>query len=75
MLIIIDNCTNRNKMKIDDFLVSSLGKRGVCRHLNIPRRVENPVYKFVDDSERILYDVSLDNFKKCREDGRNSCLI
>jgi 6-phosphofructokinase 1 len=32
--------------------------------------VDNPVYKFVDDKERILYDVSLDNFKKCKESGK-----
>lgn len=56
-------------MKYEDFIVSSLGKRGVVSPLKHTRRVENPVYKFVDDNERILYDVSLNNFKKCRETG------
>jgi 6-phosphofructokinase 1 len=56
-------------MKYEDFLVSSLGKGGVVSPLKYKRRVENPVYKFVDDNERILYDVSLDNFKKCHETG------
>jgi 6-phosphofructokinase 1 len=56
-------------MKYEDFLVSSLGKRGVVSPLKHTRRVDNPVYKFVDDSERILYDVSLDNFRKCHETG------
>jgi 6-phosphofructokinase 1 len=56
-------------MKYEDFLVSSLGKGGVVSPLKHTRRVENPVYKFVDDSERILYDVSLDNFKKCITTG------
>jgi hypothetical protein len=51
-------------MKYEDFLVSSLGKCGVVSPLKHTRRVDNPVYKFVDDRERILYDVSLDNFKK-----------
>ena len=37
--------------------------------LKIIRRADSPVYKFVDDSERILYDVSLENFNKCRETG------
>ena len=56
-------------MKYEDFLVSSLGKGGVVSPLKHTRRVDNPVYKFVDDRERILYDVSLDNFKKCKESG------
>jgi 6-phosphofructokinase 1 len=56
-------------MKYEDFLVSSLGKGGVVSPLKHTRRVDNPVYKFVDDNERILYDVSLDNFKKCKETG------
>ena len=56
-------------MKYEDFLVSSLGKGGVISPLKHTRRIENPVYKFVDDNERILYDVSLDNHKKCVETG------
>jgi len=56
-------------MKYEDFLVSSLGKGGVISPLKHTRRIENPVYKFVNDTERILYDVSLDNFKKCRDTG------
>jgi len=51
-------------MKYEDFLVSSLGKGGVVSPLKHTRCIENPVYKFVDDTERILYDVSLHNFKK-----------
>jgi 6-phosphofructokinase 1 len=56
-------------MKYEDFLVSSLGKCGVSSPLKRTHRVENPIYNFVDDSERILYDVSLENFNKCRETG------
>ena len=58
-------------MKYEDFLVSSLGKSNVVSPLKQKRRIDNPVYKFVDDNERILYDVSLDNFKKCSETGEN----
>jgi 6-phosphofructokinase 1 len=54
-------------MKPEDFLVSSLGKRGVVSPLKQSRRVDNPVYKFVNDSERILYDASIDNFNQCLE--------
>ncbi len=56
-------------MKFEDFLVTSLGKRGVVSPLKHKRHADNPVYKFVDDSERILYDVSLENFNRCRETG------
>jgi 6-phosphofructokinase 1 len=56
-------------MKYEDFLVSSLGKGSVISPLKHSRQIENPVYKFVDDNERILYDVSLDNYKKCQETG------
>jgi len=56
-------------MKYEDFLVSTLGKGGVVSPLKHTRRVENPVYKFVDENERILYDVSLGNFKNCHESG------
>jgi 6-phosphofructokinase 1 len=58
-------------MKYEDFLVSSLGKGGVVSPLMHTRRAENPVYKFVDDSERILYDVSLENFRICGETGES----
>src|SRR5512133_3380565 len=56
-------------MKYEDFLVSSLGKGGVVSPLKHTRRVDSPVYNFVDENERILYDVSLDNFKNCHETG------
>jgi 6-phosphofructokinase 1 len=56
-------------MKYEDFLVSTLGKGGVISPLRHTHRPENPVYKFVDDSERILYDVSLEYFRKCHETG------
>jgi 6-phosphofructokinase 1 len=56
-------------MKFEDFLVSTLGKRGIPSPLKHTRRVDNPVYKFVNDGDRILYDVSLENFKKCSESG------
>jgi len=56
-------------MKYEDFLVTSLGKGGVVSPLKHTKRADSPVYKFVDDSERILCDVSLENFNKCRETG------
>ncbi|MCX6325597.1 MAG: ATP-dependent 6-phosphofructokinase [Bacteroidia bacterium] len=56
-------------MKYEDFLVTSLGKAGVVSPLKHTKRTDSPVYNFVDDSERILYDVSLENFNICRETG------
>ena len=56
-------------MKNEDFLVTSLGKGGVVSPLKNTQRADSPVYKFVDDSERILYDASLENFNTCKETG------
>jgi len=56
-------------MKYEDFLVTSLGKGGVASPLKNTQRADSSVYKFVDDSERILYDVSLENFTRCKETG------
>jgi 6-phosphofructokinase 1 len=56
-------------MKYEDFFVTSLGKGGVVSPLKHTQRAESPVYKFVDDSERILYDASLENFNRCKDTG------
>jgi 6-phosphofructokinase 1 len=56
-------------MKYEDFLVTSLGKAGVVSPLKNTKRVKGPVFKFVADNERILYDVSLDHFNRCKETG------
>ncbi len=56
-------------MKYEDFLVTSLGKGSVVSPLKHTHRTDSPVYKFVDNSERIIYDVSIENFNTCRETG------
>lgn len=56
-------------MNNEDFQITSLGKCNVISPLKQSKRDDSPVYKFVRDDERILYDVSLDSFKKCREEG------
>jgi 6-phosphofructokinase 1 len=58
-------------MKYEDFIVTSLGKGNVESPLKHSRRVESPIFKFVNDSERILYDVSLENFMRARKTGEN----
>jgi 6-phosphofructokinase 1 len=54
-------------MKYEDFLVLSLGKGNVLSPLKNKQRDDSPVYKFVDDTERILYDVSAGNFSRSKE--------
>jgi 6-phosphofructokinase 1 len=56
-------------MKYEDLLVTTLGKGSVVSPLKVSQREDSPVYKFVNDDERILYDVSLENFLKYREIG------
>ncbi len=61
--------SKRQIMKYEDFIVPSLGKGYVDSPLKYNRRVESPIFKFVDEEERILYNVSLDNFLKFRDSG------
>ena len=56
-------------MKYTDFLVSSMGKGNVISPLKQSPRTDSPVYRFVDDDDRIIYDVSVANFNKCKETG------
>jgi len=56
-------------MKYEDFLVSSLGNGNVITPLKQGQRADSPVYKFVNDNERIIYDVSLEHFMKVKETG------
>jgi 6-phosphofructokinase 1 len=58
-------------MKYEDFLIQNLGKRKVVSPLKNKQREDSPVYKFVDDRDRILYDVSVDSFNKCKETNIN----
>jgi tetratricopeptide (TPR) repeat protein len=59
----------RNKMKYEDFLVQSLGKAKVTSPLKNKQREDSPVYKFINEDERILYDSSVESFMKCKEAG------
>lgn len=56
-------------MKYEDLLVTNLGKGGLISPLAVPRREDSPVYKFVDDNERILYNATLEHFIKFRDTG------
>ncbi len=56
-------------MKYEDFLVTTLGKGNVTSPLKQTQKTDSPVYKFVEDHERIIYEVSTEYFNKCRETG------
>jgi 6-phosphofructokinase 1 len=56
-------------MKYEDFLITALGKGNVISPLKQSQRTDSPVYKFVKDDERILYEVSLESFQKYQENG------
>jgi len=51
-------------MNSEDLIVTSLGKCFVMSPLKQAHHTNSLVYKFVDENERVLYDVSLDNFNK-----------
>jgi len=56
-------------MKHEDFIVPTLGKGGVVSPLKHSPQAASPVYKFVTDSDRIVYDGSLENFNRCMASG------
>lgn len=56
-------------MKYEDFIVQTLGKTNVLSPLKNNQRADSPVYKFVRDDERILYDPTFDSVKKMLEPG------
>jgi 6-phosphofructokinase 1 len=56
-------------MKYEDFIVSSLGRGNVASPLKQSQRPASPVYKFVDDEDRVLYDVSAENYEHCKMTG------
>jgi 6-phosphofructokinase 1 len=56
-------------MKYEDFIVSTLGKGNVVSPLKSGRPDESLVYKFIDDDERVIYDVTSENYEHCRATG------
>ena len=57
-------------MKYEDFIIKTLGKGNVDSPLKISRKEDSPVYKFVNDNDRIIYDTSLEYFLKCKDAGK-----
>jgi 6-phosphofructokinase 1 len=57
-------------MDHSDLLVKSLGVAKIKSPLTQAVRNYSPLYKFIKDSERILYDISLDNYTACLNSGQ-----
>jgi 6-phosphofructokinase 1 len=60
---------NSGIMNHVDFNVKDLGKAIIKTPLRQAIRKDSPAFRFVEDGERILYDVSLEGFEKCRAAG------
>ncbi len=56
-------------MKQEDFYVKTLGSNNVKSPLLQTPRADSPTYRFITETDRILYDNSLDGHKKCKETG------
>ena len=62
-------------MDHSDFQVKSLGVAKIKSPLLQAVRNYSPLYKFIDDSERILYDISLENYNSCMNSGQQPLSI
>jgi 6-phosphofructokinase 1 len=56
-------------MKYEDLLVTTLGKGSVVTPLKTSQREDSPVYKFVKDDERILFEGTLNDFNRYKNSG------
>ena len=56
-------------MNYKDFEVKTLGKPTVISPLNQSQRAFSPSHKFIDDADRILYDVSIKGFEDYKTKG------
>ena len=54
-------------MKYEDLIVTALGKCSVVSPLKTSQHEDSPVYKFVKDDERILYEGTLESYHHYRD--------
>ncbi len=54
-------------MKHEDFIVKVLGKGTVKSPIKISSKHGESIYDFIKDSDRIVYNATLNNFIQCRE--------
>lgn len=48
----------------DDFMIKSLGKCSVKSPLNLSKVKGDGIFNYIEDSDKILYDITLENFLK-----------
>ncbi len=53
----------------EDFIVKSLGKASVKSPLKLSQSEEDKMYDYINDSDRILHNSTLENFIKCKENN------
>jgi 6-phosphofructokinase 1 len=58
-----------NPMKHEDFEVKTLGKGSVVSPFKATFENNNVSYEFIKDTDRILYDSSLENYLRCKQNG------
>ncbi len=51
----------------EDYIVKALGKGSVKSPLKLSQSEEDRMYEYIKDSDRIIYDSSLNNFLSCKE--------
>ena len=56
-------------MEHNDFNVKSIGKPGIKSPIKQGEREHAPLYRFVEDTERVLVDVTLGTFNQALETG------
>ncbi len=57
-------------IKNSDFIVSTLGKGSIKSPLNLNKIKGDHIYNFVEENERLLYDVTLEHFEKVKKNGK-----
>jgi 6-phosphofructokinase 1 len=62
-------------MNNSDFNVKTLGRTSIKSPLIQAVRNYSPLYKFIDDHERVLHDVTLENFNRCLKSGEEPLSI
>ncbi len=56
-------------MQYEDFIIPLLGRCNVTSPLKAGHEDANQVYRFIGEDERVIYDVSSENYEHCRTTG------
>ena len=51
----------------EDYIVKTLGKTTIKSPIELSSKVGDGIYDYIQDSDRVLYDVTLNHFNQCRE--------